>query len=288
MGVVAAFIAAAFASARDLTSKKITFKLDGTLNTFGSFAFALPFYLVALIIAYFAGMNVFDISSAALFIIVLRSLSDSCAEWTRMQALTLSDISLVVPFLALAPVFLMVTSPLITGDPLTPYGIFGLLAVTAGGLYLYRGQEGTAKKANRKGIFIAILASFFFSLNHCFDRLAAQRLNPLMASFLMTLFAALLILPFAVRKEDSVSKIMKAKKILFGRGALEMGFMICKLTALKYLQAPYVVSMTATAMIMSIIGGRFFFGEKELGRRLGAGIIIFAGVVAVLFDIIRN
>src|SRR5205809_7287613 len=59
MGLLAALLSAVFASAKDLVSKKLASGLDGTASTFASFAFALPFYAVLLIVLWLLGQETF-------------------------------------------------------------------------------------------------------------------------------------------------------------------------------------------------------------------------------------
>ena len=78
--------------------------------------------------------------------------------------------------------------------------------------------------------------------------------------------------------------VLQNTKIFAGRGALEVGFMVLKLTALRFLSAPYVVVLQRVSMLLSIVAGRLFFKEKDIGQRLIAGVVIFLGVVVCLFD----
>jgi drug/metabolite transporter (DMT)-like permease len=67
------------------------------------------------------------------------------------------------------------------------------------------------------------------------------------------------------------------------RGFLEITFMVSKLTALQFLQAPYVVGIQRLSLFWSILGARFFFQEPDFGRRLAAGSLILAGVLLILW-----
>src|SRR5438128_5587010 len=52
MGFLAAVLSAGLSSAKDLLSKRLAFRLDGTVSTFASFFFALPYYVVVLAVAH--------------------------------------------------------------------------------------------------------------------------------------------------------------------------------------------------------------------------------------------
>jgi drug/metabolite transporter (DMT)-like permease len=65
------------------------------------------------------------------------------------------------------------------------------------------------------------------------------------------------------------------------RGLLEVAFMVSKLYALQYLQAPYVVGVQRLSLLLSILGGSLFFKEPDVVRRLAAGILILGGVFLI-------
>src|SRR5579859_4069813 len=119
MGLLLAFVASTLATAKDLLSKRLASRLDGTASTFASFAFALPFYVVALAVLRLLGLEVFTWSLPFLGLVLLRSSTDTIAEGLKMHAFNHGDISIVATFFSLAPLFLLFTSPLITGDRLT-------------------------------------------------------------------------------------------------------------------------------------------------------------------------
>ena len=142
---------------------------------------------------------------------------------------------------------------------------------------MYR-PSATGLAAQKKGIVLAIGASFFFSLNSCFDRLAVLEGTPVFAGFAMTLLSAGFLLPFIVWRRDRLESLRVHRGGLWVRGFLEVGFMVCKLYAIRELQAPYVVGMQRLSLVFSIIGGRLFFGERDTLRRLLAAALIIAGV----------
>src|SRR2546430_5357494 len=90
----AGLFSAMCASAKDLFSKRLSFRIDGATSTFASFAFALPFYLTALAILYAFGLS--EASSPILLSFVLaRAVTDTLAEGLKMYAFTHGDISIV-------------------------------------------------------------------------------------------------------------------------------------------------------------------------------------------------
>jgi drug/metabolite transporter (DMT)-like permease len=281
MGFLLATLSAGFSSSKDLLSKRLAFRLDGTTSTFASFAFALPYYIAVLAVLYWLGVEQFERSVPFLVLVLLRSITDTFAEGMKMYAFAHGDISIVATFFSLAPLLLLVTSPLITGDPLYLADVGAVVLVVAGSLLMVYRPSAIGWAAQRKAILLASGAALFFSLNSCFDRLAVQRGTPVFAGFTMTLLSAFFLLPFVLFRKDRWQALRRQRGGLFLRGALEIAFMVCKLSALQFLAAPDVVAVQRLSIVLSIIGGRMFFKEPDFKRRLAAGFLILGGVFVV-------
>jgi drug/metabolite transporter (DMT)-like permease len=283
MGFLAAFLSALFSASKDLLSKRLAFRMDGTSSTFASFAFALPFYLVVLAVQFFLGQETALWVSRYLLLVLLRSVTDTFAEWMKMYAFAHGDISLVATFFSLSPLFLLLTSPLITGDPLSLADVVAVMLVVGGSLLIVYHPSKSGWGEQKRGIVLALGAALFFSLNSCFDRLAAQYGRPVFSGFTMTLLSAVFLAPLVLTRGDRLRALHAYRRGLLARGLLEVAFMVCKLYALQFLNAPFVVVINRFALVLSIIGGRLFFKEPDFARRLAAGLLILLGVVLIVF-----
>lgn len=282
MGLFAAFLSALFSATKDLVSKRLAFRLHGTVSTFASFAFALPFYLLLIAALLLWKGTAFELPEAFLLLVVLRSITDAFAEGMKMHAFNHGDISVVASFFSVSPLFLLFLSPLITGDSVSVSEAVAVVLVVLGSLALvYRPSQADWHK-QRKGIGLALGAAVFFALNSCFDRRAVVGGNPyftpVLAGFAMTLLSAVLILPVAFARQGSVSSLRQHWAGLSLRGFFEVAFMVGKLSASQYLTAPKVAAVLRLSVVFSIIGGRVFFKEADFPRRLLAGVLIVAGV----------
>ncbi|HWG47260.1 MAG TPA: EamA family transporter [Gemmataceae bacterium] len=286
MGLLAALLSALFSSSKDLMSKRLAFRLDGTASTFASFAFALPFYVLLLAGLYLFGHEAFTYSLAFLTLVLLRSITDTFAEWMKMYALGHGDLSVVAIAFSLSPLFLLVTSPLITRVPITWAEVVAVLLVVGGSMLMVYRPSAANWTAQKKGILLAFGASLFFSFNSCFDYLAVQKETPLtsgfaaatFAGFSMTLLSAAILCPFVLGRGDRLKALHSHQGGLLIRGFLEVAFMVCKLYALEFMDAPAVVGIQRLSLLLSIIGGRVFFKEADFKRRLAAGALIVVGV----------
>lgn len=281
MGLLAALLSTVFSSSKDLMSKRLAYHADGTVSTFASFASALPFYLMLLAVLWWRGSETFMVTLPFLTLVLLRSLTDTFAEWMKMHAFAHGDLSMVVLVLSLSPLLLLITSPLITGDPLTTVEVVSVVLVVIGSmLMVYRPATGKGASQTR-GIMFAAGAALFFSLNSCFDRLAVEKGTPAFSGFAMTLLSALFLLPFVLGRPHRLKVLRTHYRDFLIRGLMETAFMVCKLYALQWMYAPAIASIQRLSLLLTIIGGRVFFKEEDFARRLAAGCLIVAGVVLI-------
>jgi len=290
IGIAAALTLACSSTAKDSVSKHLSSKLTGTISTFASFLFAIPFYLVILPILYLLGLETFAVSPLFYRYIALRALSDTGAEWSKMESISRADISLVAAFQSLSPAFLVIFSPLITGDSISSGCVFGLLIIAIAGVLMANPFQAGGK-SQLPGILFGILSAFFFSINHCFDRLAAQTSSSSLAAFAVTLMACFFFIPFIMRhafkhggQPTIFTTLRSESKGLWLRGFFEVISLTAKLTALQYLTAPSVVAIGRLSVPLSILSGAILFKEKQLGRRLIFGSVMVLGCLMALLN----
>ena len=281
MGYIFAFLSVFLAGTKDLFSKKLSSHVDGTLSTFASFAFALPFYFILLIFLTLTGSEKWSFSLLFFEYVLLRSLSDAGAEWCKMTAFTYGEISLVAPFFALSSLFLLILSPLITGDIPSVLGMIGVLIILSGTILNLTSKE-TSNNRSVKSIMYASLAAVFFALNSCFDRLAVKSASPALSGFTMTLFVALFFLPVIFKRQNSMKLLKKNSKNFTSRGFFEVSFMFCKLSALQYIQAPYLAGIMQLTIVYSVIAGKVVFNDHDFKRRLVAACLVVVGVGMII------
>lgn len=284
-GYFAALSLAIFLSAKDLVSKNLSLSLSGTLSAFASFFYALPFYAALLIVLWLLGYETFAVTSTFAVLICVRAMTDTGAEWTKMSSLTYADISLVAAFQSLSSTFLVLFSPLITGDPLSSTSALGLVVITIAGICLPRPwQKSERARAQLRGVLLSILSAFFFSLNHCVDRLAAQTGSAALSAASMTFLSGAFLLPIVLLRERTPRRdLAGASKPLLIRGLLEVIMMVSKLLALQHLSAPQTVAIARLAIPLSIIGGALFYKERDIAWRLAFGSLMVCGSILTVF-----
>lgn len=262
-----------------MVSKKLSAAVDGTTSAFASFLFALPSYMIALVILWLLGFEHFQIQPLFWLYVGARALSDTFAETSKMHALSHAELSTVISITALHPIFMIVVSPLITNDPITPRMMLGLLLSVSGTLIITFKQA--EKRSSRKGILYALICALFFSINSSLDRVTVQSASPTLSGFIMAGIACLFLIPPLLRSGKVRDLSTHAPSFLL-RGLFETLFMMFKLTALTYLTAPELSAITRLSVLFSVIGGNIVFKEVDLKRKLIGGFLTVAGVVTVL------
>jgi drug/metabolite transporter (DMT)-like permease len=293
MGILAALLSAVFSTSKDIVSKKLTVHIDGTASAFASFAFALPFYVVVLAVLGWLGYDLFGFSEVFWWLVLARALTDVFAEGMKMYAFAHGDISLVTIVFSLSPFWLLAMSPLLTADELSPAGVAAVaLAVVGSVIAVYRPTHADWGRHHR-AILLGVGASFFFALNSVLDRLAMVQVDPnnpgaaAVGGFTMTLASAIVLLPLVALHRERAHGIYLSRRGLAVRGLLETAFMVCKLMAMQWLAAAYVVGLQRTSLLLSILAGRLVFKESDFTRRLLAGLLILVGVAWIVWESVQ-
>jgi len=100
----------------------------------------------------------------------------------------------------------------------------------------------------------------------------------------MTLLAGLFLLPGLLRAANYQKKLKENIKPFSIRGGFEFAYMVSKLSALQFLQAPYVACLMKVGLIFSILAGKIAFKEKDTTRKLLSASLIIAGIVLIILE----
>lgn len=283
----AALAATVFSVSKDLVSKSLAARVDGTTSTLASFAYSLPYYAVGLFVCCILGIPLGDLSAPFWIFVALRSITDACAEWLKMSALTKTDISLVAPLFSLSPLHLLIMGPLVSGDELTPLGITGVLLSVLGTIGLLRRRSSNILQADPtaiQGVLMAMSASVFFALNTLFDRLAVQRASSLVSAAAMTAAATIPFIIPVFRSATRREMFFKEARLFNLRGIFEVGFMTLKLFALTVLPGAYLTGLMRLSVLGSILGGRVLLQEQATKERLLWGSLVCAGSILIVYS----
>lgn len=269
-------------TAKDLVSKSLASRVNPDVSTLGSFLFALPFYAIAFFVLYLAGWEGGVVTKHFLLLVLLRGISDVCAEGCKMRAFNTGDVSLVSGLLSLSPLILTAFTPFVTGDSVHLSEVVGILLIVVGGLVLVRRDRETGKVSQPTALLYALGGSCAFALNTALDRLAVGHSGPVMSGFAMTICAAILMLPTMRRVPTAMGEFRANIGSFLTRGGFETVFMVAKMMALTSLSAHVVAGLTRMSMVFTVIAGGAWFKEQDRGRRIVGTAIMYVGLLALI------
>ncbi len=249
------------------------------VTLFARFIHSLPFLLIPLIVSNHQIDRRFWLYCLAVIP------GDILASAMYIKALKISPISVVVPLMSFAPVFMLITSTLMLGEPPSTTGLIGVLLVTAGAytLNLDRSSQGILAPLKailtEKGPLMVIGAAAIFSIDTALGKEATKLSDPIFFSFFYSLFMSIGYAPF-LSKEKNRAVLFKAP-ILYGVGGCFALGVVSFLYAIKEANIAYVSATGKISMLVAILYGRFIFHEERTGQRMAGALLMLLGVYLI-------
>lgn len=207
-----------------------------------------------------------------------------------IRALSISPLSLTVPFLALTPVFLIATSFLFLGEMPDASGVAGIVFIAAGAYILNIADmkkgifEPIQSIAREKGSVLMIIVAFIYSITSNLGKIAVLHSSPLFFAAVYNLVLAIVLLPFVFSSVGSITREIGKNVVVF----LSIGFfyglmMVAHFSAIRLIEVSYMISVKRMSLIFSVIYGRLLFRESRISERFLGSVIMVSGVVLIVF-----
>ncbi len=209
-----------------------------------------------------------------------------------MRAIRDFPLSLTLPYLALTPVFVILTGYLLLGESVSVKGFFGILLVAIGAWVL---NMRTARLNDWK-TWLAPLAAIFtnqgsrlmiavaalYGLTSVFGKGAMQYMPPLQfGPFYFLMLGVLTLTVFGLTAPSTVKVIWQDARANLVVGAF-MGLMvITHFLALQEVEVAYMIAVKRTSLLFGILFGWLLFREQGLGTNLFAGALMVVGVFLI-------
>lgn len=199
-----------------------------------------------------------------------------------IKAIKVSDLSLTVPLVALTPLFMLLTSPLIVGEYPKFFDYIGILLIVAGSYLLNIKEKSQGYLApfkallNEPGPKFMLIVAFLWSITSNFDKIGVKNSSPIFWLFSLFGTMTILLLPVLLHKTPNPSrKILKQLPMLGAMGFFNAIGVLCQMQALTLTLVVQVIAIKRTSVLMGVLFGHFIFKEKDIQQRLlGAGIMI--------------
>jgi uncharacterized membrane protein len=207
-----------------------------------------------------------------------------------MRAISKGDISTVMPMLSFSPLVLLFISPFTIGEFPHPVGLIGILLVVTGSYLL----NLDLKKMNplepfkailkNKGTRYMLVVAVLWGISGVFDKISINNSSVLQhITFLNVLvFISMTTIVIAQRKFN-ISQMKDAKADLFLVSLFTTGSYLFHYIALSLTLVAYVVSLKRITGVFSVLLGAYFLNEPNLRQRLFGSIVMFIGVLLIVF-----
>jgi len=290
MWAIYAFLSAFFIASTDPITKKILNDKDGDEYLVG--------WLMLLLSTPFLGIFYFSHNGVVFSWALLKTLAmivpiEIIATILYYKALRLTDISLSVPFLALTPIFLIVTGFLLLGERISPQGMagIGLIAFGVYSINIKEMQHGILQPIRsvfrNKGSLYMILVAMLYSITSAVSKRALLQSSPQAIPFIYNSFLSLAMAPiifYRVKNKTTSLAGIKRRALLFGLlGLFSAISSIFYFSSVALANVAYSISIKRLSLLMSVGYGWLFFRERDVHIRILATLCMFTGIVIIMF-----
>jgi drug/metabolite transporter (DMT)-like permease len=209
-----------------------------------------------------------------------------------IKALKVSPLTLTLPFLSLTPLYLLVTSFLLLGERVGGRGLAGILLLTVGGYVLNLGSIGSGllepfrSILREKGSLYMVFVSVLYSMTSALGKKAILLSSPLtFAFFYYPLLWISLGVFLCVRERGSLEKLTQRRGLIKALlpGLCNFLSIVFHVYGITLCLVPYFIALKRTSIIFGMIYGFFFFGEGQRLERLAGTLLMFSGLLMLIF-----
>lgn len=245
-------------------------------------AWSLSFFSVIFLIPWVIHTGIPALNSQFWIALLIGGSINAVTALLYIKAIKVSDLSLTVPLVALTPLFMLLTSPLIVGEYPNFFDYIGILLIVIGSYLLNIKEKSQGYLApfkalvNEPGPKLMLIVAFLWSITSNFDKIGVQNSSPIFWLFSIFGTMSILLLPVLLYKTPNPSrKILKQLPMLAAMGFFNAIGVLCQMQALTLTLVVQVIAIKRTSVLMGVLFGHFIFKEKDIQQRLlGAGIMI--------------
>ncbi len=290
-GILLAILVAILATANSAAVNHAVQHIDKKLVAWASFVFAIPFLFIILCYIGFP-----EVTSKYWICVGLYLPLISLARYFTTCAHEKSDMSLIMPLLALTPLFILPIAPVVLNQHVTPLGLVGILLIVLG-VYLLgikdlkNGILSPIKYIFKNaGAWYMLGVALIYAISTVIDgKGIIEAGNTFQASMFWVFTAyvgcAVIFTPHAIialrRNNNAVRNNWKsfvAVGVTYGLTS------IFQMWAMTFTLAVYVNSIKRLTIVLSVLVGCLFFKEEGLKERLLAAAITTLGVILIVIS----
>lgn len=283
MWLILAILSAFFEALKDVVSKHNLKANDEYVVTWSLTFFTAVFLTPLLFIIEIPPLN-----QQFWIALLIGSSMNAVIALLYIKAIKLSDLSLAVPLVALTPLFMLLTSPLIVGEYPNFFDGIGVFLIVMGSYLLNIKEKSQGYLAPFKALLhqpgskLMLLVAFLWSITTNFDKIGVQNSSPIFWVFALLTTMSVLLLPVLLHKTSNPTrKIIQYLPMLMATGFFNALGVIFQMQALTMTLVVQVIALKRTSVLMGVLFGHFIFKEKDIQERFLGAAIMMGGVLFI-------
>lgn len=245
---------------------------------------AVPFLLVALLF-----VPIPHPDSTFYFAVAAALPLEVIATLLYTRALEISPLSLTMPFLALTPVYLLLTSSVLLGEVPSTAGAVGVCLLGSGAYLLNAhtvkggGIFAPFKAIYReKGSMMMMAVAAIFAFTSDLSKVAIMHSSPLFFSAFYLVAFSVIFTPISLYlTKTKLSAVRSRMPIFLMIGAALAATSISQNIGMQLTQVSYMIAVKRTSLLFSIGFGYLMFRERNISVRFLGGAVMLVGLVVM-------
>ncbi len=231
-----------------------------------------------------------------LLIATIEAITFTVASILYVQSVTMSQLSLTIPYLSFTPVISALIGVFALGEIPTPRGFTGIALVVAGALLLHAGDGGRFRDLlyapfREPGSWRMLAVAGIFGVTTVLDKIAIRHGSEPLLGLALTLGSSVILTCVVYLRSSLMSseRLRKPaerkpwKEPLLYLAALVAGVaVLSQFFAYSYLFVSYVETIKRAGGLFSVLIGIVIFREGNLSRRLPAAALMVLGIVLII------
>lgn len=283
IGYILAILTCIFFGLQGTYGKVLTKQFPSAIITWAMFSFSLPFLLIFLIVSGIPRIEMFTFAWATLTSFLINIIAFNLF----FKALSLSSLSLTMPFTAFTPIFLIPVAYVILGELPDLKGGSGIALIILGAYGLHAGSGNLLQPFRNfflnKGTRYMLIVALMWSVSATVEKAAVLSSSPEFYGVVIYFLLSVAYLPYIYFYHREAAKAIPGNlKKLSLLGIITGAMIIFQFTSYEYLLASYVVAFKRAGVIVSVLLGYLLFKEEKIFKNLIFTAFMVAGVILIM------
>lgn len=283
VGYIFAILTCIFFGLQGTYGKVLTKQFHSAIITWAMFSFSLPFLLIFLIVSGIPRIDIFTFGWATLTSFLINVIAFNLF----FKALSLSSLSLTMPFTAFTPLFLIPVAYTILGELPDLKGSSGIALIILGAYGLHADSGNLLQPFRNfflnKGTRYMLIVALLWSVSATVEKAAVLSSSPEFYGVVIYSLLSAAYLPYIYFYHREATKNIPGNLMKISLLGIITGVMILfQFTSYEYLLASYVIAFKRAGVIVSVLLSYLLFKEERIFKNLIFTALMVAGVILIM------